>query len=242
MPRYTWDTKADWDGAYRVNLEQDFGWPASRDPVTIGYLKSVRTAAIERIASYYETALGPAAFSKFIVIVGGAFGWVAEELAARGFTQIVVADTGAYVQAEKANSDETEIRAAISAAGLDPDSGRGLQILNRYATTGQRQWSGGVLNADVLTSAGRNLIAGQFPGQPDIVVTEDVLTSLSDAEAVTLHNACDAFSGQQTIAHLVTTLDPEARQDPAFNWKTLAEWKTLLPDSVMINAVTGEVL
>ena len=81
-------------------------------------------------------------------------------------------------------------------------------------------------------------------GSISFVITETVLESLEDAEATALSVAGHAFPGQVNVIHMVYTLsatNPDA-QDPAFNWKTLADWKLLIPADVFIDASTYEVL
>lgn len=255
MPRKTWDTKADWDAEYRKGIEWD-GFPSAglgaRSEVKLHFVRAIREASIQRIADFYESFLTPANFNRRFIIIGGGFGWVAQELLVRGFTDIVVVDTSAYVQAEKGNTDEQEVRDAITAVGLDPDTGRGAVLLERGSPAASRGPRGGtisIVDEDISTSAGRTAVRDALigNGNPQIVISEDVVTSLEDAEVLSLNDSMQAWSGPQTIAHIVTALPTDTvgvpeRYGAPFNWKTLADWKALLPDEIWIDIGTGDVL
>jgi hypothetical protein len=210
--------------------------------VRLHYLKKPRQGLIDRLANHYHDYLGPAAYNKRIVIVGGGFGWVAEGLIGLGFLNVVVAETSPYVLSEMDNTDEAEIRGNITDAGLDPDTGRGAEVLANATTPAARRGTTAVVNADVMTDAGRDAIKSALGGNPQIVVTEDVTTSLTDQECLDLSVACHAFPGQETVIHAVSTLQPDGSQNPVFNWKTLAAWKALIPGDTWIDVRTGEVL
>lgn len=66
-----------------------------------------------------------------------------------------------------------------------------------------------------------------------LLVTEDLLTCMSDAEVGAclplLRGICSA-----NLLHIVTVADPTATQDSRVNWKAPAQWKALLspPDVV----------
>ncbi len=177
------------------------------------------------------------------MIVGGGFGWIAEALLSLGFKNVVVAETSTYILAEMDNSDEAEIRADIAATGLDPDTGRGAQLLALYSTPGARRGTVQVVNADIMTETGRDAIKAVLGGNPQIIVTEDVCTTLTDAECLDLSAACHAFPGPETVVHAVTALiDRRGTPNPGYNWKYLDEWKALLPDDLWLDVRTGEVL
>jgi len=243
MPLKTWDTKADFDAAYSIGAEGLDGHPSNRTEVRLHYHRSVLGGSAQRIADHFVTYLTPANFNRRFVIVGGGFGWTADELIIRGFTNVIVVDTSAYIQVEKDSNDEAEIRAEIMLVGLDPDMGRGAVLLARHKTTGPRRGTILILNEDISTTAGRNAVKAAVSGNPQIIVTETVMESLTDAEAVQLDADMNAFSGQQKTAHLVYTLDDDpATQDSGYNWKVLADWKLLIPGAAWIDASKGEVL
>ena len=64
------------------------------------------------------------------------------------------------------------------------------------------------------------------------------MTSLEDAECLQLAADMAAFPGAaQPIVHIVSTLQAQGQ-----DWKTLADWKLLIPSDTWIDARTGEVL
>lgn len=249
MPLQDWNLKATFDGAYGFNAEHD-GHPNTRAGVRLHYHRGRLLTTAEKVAAYFDSYLGPAAYNQRFVIVGGGFGWVAGELLDLGFTNIVVAETSAYVLAEMDNDDEQEIRDACAAVGLDPNGARADELVARWARPGvpRRRRRGQasdvvIVSADISSPQGRNAAKSAVGGNPQIVVSEEVIGCLSDAEALAFADDCQAWGGQQTVVHLVTTLRPQGGQDAGYNWKTLAEWKALLPaNNILIDAVTGEVL
>lgn len=78
MPLKTWNTKADFDAAYRVGAEGQWGHPSTRPEVKLNYSRfwqmpdaRIRVQGIANAMGW--TAPGPA-----MVIVGAGFGWLAE--------------------------------------------------------------------------------------------------------------------------------------------------------------------
>ncbi len=244
MPRKTWDTKADWDAAYDKGAEGEWGHPSTRAEVRLHYLRGNRQGLIDRVAGYYEGMLGPAAYNRRFVIVGGGWGFIADALLGLGFTNIVVVDQSAYVQAEKDNDDRLEIITECAKVMLASDDERTLMILVDYSTPGPRRGTIPIVDADISTGSGRTAVRQALTpsGNPQIVVTEDVMTSLEDAECIALAGYCQAWGGQQEVVHLVSTLQPGGSQDPVFNWKSLVDWKALIPGDTWIDARTGDVL
>lgn len=248
MPLQDWNLKATFDGAYGFNAEHD-GHPNTRPGVWLRYHHGVMANLADQVAAYFDSYLGPAAYNQRFVIVGGGFGWVAGELLDRGFTNIVVAEISAYILAEMDNDDEQEVRDACTSVGLDPNGARADELVARWARPGvpRRRRRGQasdvpIINADITTPQGRTAAKNAVGGNPQIVVTEDVLPGLSDAEAIDLAAGCQGWGGQQTVVHLVTTLRASGGQDAGYNWKLLADWKALIPADIFIDAVTGEVL
>lgn len=74
----------------------------------------------------------------------------------------------------------------------------------------------------------------------DWVITEDILQDLTDAEIPTIDGACQLLTREtpdppSRVIHLVIPLLPESRQDPEYNWHTLAEYRTLIPASNIVS-------
>lgn len=248
MPYKDWNLKATFDEAYSWHAEPD-GHPNTRAGVRLHYHHGQIQLIAQNIADHFDSYIGPAAYNNRFVVVGGGFGWAAGELLDRGFTNIVVAETSTYILAEMDNDDEQEVRDACAAVGLDPNGTRADELVAMWARPGvpRRRRKGAaqdvpIINADISTTQGRSAVQSALGGMPQIVVSEEVLGCLTDAEAVSFAAACQAWGGQQTVAHIVTPLMPNNRQQPDYNWKTISDWKLLLPSDIIIDAVTGEVL
>ncbi len=89
--------------------------------------------------------------------------------------------------------------------------------------------------ASTLTFAGLRT-NGRFTA----IVTEDVLTCLTDAEIGAALTELRRVS--QVLFHMVTAVELEAERDPRFNWKALQEWKTLISNELVMGIETGSVI
>jgi hypothetical protein len=245
MPLYTWD-KAGFDAAY--NFGGESGLPAhfeSRPEVRLHYVYARQWPKAQRKAQWLADALGaPLPLNTRMAWIGDAWGWTAQAFLAHGLVTLCVAETSQYILDNANLTDDAELDSNIALVGLDPASGRGLQIKNKFRKGSARASIGiNLIEADVLTSGGRTSIRQTIGGNPHYVVTSDVVTSLDDTECLALHDACDAFGGQQTIVHTVKALDAiPAAPRSSFNWKLLADWKLLIPDATWMDVMTGAVL
>ena len=239
MPLRTWDTKADFDAAYSMGAEGLDGHDPNRPEVKLHYHRSIIGGTIATRAKHFAEFFGLKKFNKRILIVGGGFGWLAEEMRKLGFTMLLTTDISTYIQAEKDNDDEIEIRAEIAAVGLNPNQGRGAVLLNHHKTVGKRRRMEEILDADICTPAGRFAVMNIF-GNPRIVITESVLESLTDTEAITLAECAHLFAPPQDVYHLVHT--PSRSDNPGYNFQSLTAWKALIPMDTFIDAATFEVL
>jgi hypothetical protein len=179
-----------------------------------------------------------------VAIVGGAFGWAGDYLNALG-VNVVTVDTSPYVQATKLTTEEAELRAVIAERGLDPNTatmlgpqGERLNILaylmGNQASVGRRTTQT-VLNESMNTQNSRRNVQRALPATMDAIVTEDTLSSFTDAELPGFLANVNALRPNPacTVVHLITVV-PEGL-DPAgygvgtpFNWKTKAQWRALL--------------
>jgi hypothetical protein len=186
-----------------------------------------------------------------ILIVGAGYAWTAEALETNhGYTNIVTTDTSAHVQGTQNTDELTEIDDAITAVGLDPLTGEGLSKRNNIIARGggpgnRRRHSREVEDESLANNGSRNRIKAIL-GDIEVGITEDVITTLSDAEVLDIASDVDAINAGIDRIHLTTVLFPEkianGTQDPAFNWKTLADWKLLLPGDTFVSLNTWEVL
>lgn len=244
MPTKAYLTKADYDAEYQTLAERD-GHPIDRPPVWVRYTRSVLWPGAQERAQRVASIMGWTAPGPVIVVVGAGFALLAEAWEAIGFTRVASVDISPYIQGAKTTSDEADVRAEIVAAGLDPDAGRGAAILAQWSDGGPKtRASRGVLNEDCNTQQSRNRVrqALGLSGntQPDWLVSENVLDSLTDAEAQTDSARLKAWV--PNLLHLVTCRHLPGTQDPDHNWHTLEEWAVLLPGDVLIDLRTWQRL
>jgi cyclopropane fatty-acyl-phospholipid synthase-like methyltransferase len=72
-------------------------------------------------------------------------------------------------------------------------------------------------------------------------ITEDMLPVLTDAEVPTVLTELRRIT-QLNLFHIITCSDIPSERNPALNWKTQAEWKTLVSPDLTLNTETGVVL
>jgi hypothetical protein len=134
VPIQDWTLQATWDAAYDIGV-------ADQPAVRLHYHRAVIYPALQNRAQQLVTILGLTSTST-IAVVGAAYGWLEEALleALPGLT-IVSVDTGALIHTQKAQTETASIRAAIIAAGLDPDSGTGASVLAQADDGNPRAWN-----------------------------------------------------------------------------------------------------
>ncbi len=181
-----------------------------------------------------------------VILVGGGFNGTAEGLNDLGI-RVIGLDTSDYIQNEKDNTEEAEVRDAIIAAGLDPDidfiiGSPGNVMVNpldvllrggRAAPQG-RGW-GQILGEDMKTNGSKKAIIRAFENQfPDaairFIISEEVLNSITDAEALLVCEFAGASATEwgATVVHMLSPLFPDGRGAPEMNWKTYADWRAFL--------------
>ncbi len=189
-----YDTQADFAAAYRVALvDPDTGatyrWYRNPNinggqPINVllhyhrlwGY-KSKESMADRLIAHSSITS------NDSIILVGGAFGWTGEWIEQKTGASVVSVDTSSWINADQANSGDDELREAIIAGGLDPDSGFGLEIFNKFSDPLPRcRISGGVINEDMSNNGSRQRIIAKLPKAPTLIITEEMWQLLTPAE------------------------------------------------------------
>jgi hypothetical protein len=239
MPIQDWSLQATWDAAY------DSGAAPNVQDIRLHYHRAVIGPNEVVRAKALVSILGLTAIS-VVAVVGSAYGWLEEALRLElpGIT-IVSTDPNGFVQSNKNLTETSDIRSIISAAGLDPDSGRGASILAQVDDGNPRAWNRSanaaidILDEALSNNGSRNRVKSHISvADIDWGITEDVLTTLSDAEITDVADRVNRLS--ISVAHLVTVFDPmhPERFDAGYNWKTLAEWRTFL-DGL---GLTGHVL
>ena len=243
MPLKDWNLKATFDTAYSIGAEGDVGHSGSRPEVKLHYHRKVMGPVCQTRAVGIAQALGWVAPGPSLIIVGAGFGWTAEALEQMGFTRVLSLDISQYVQGNKDGTEEADIDAEISAIGLNPGVGEGQTLKQRFFDGGVRsRASRGVLNEDGVSGVSRGRIRqalGLTGNQrAEWGLSESVLESLADAEAQQASTTAHQFV--TNVAHYVVTTR-EGNQ-PGYNWKSLADWKLLIPIDSFIEAGTFRVL
>lgn len=226
----TWD-KTLFDQAYRFNAEPE-GHPNTRPGITLHYNRYSMLPDLQRRADFFISHLGLTTSDR-ILIVGAGFGWTVEILQERGYNAVGT-DISDYIFSTKDTSEDAEIAAAIQAVGLDPTQGEGLLHFQRLGGgAGPRTKTSKLLKEDSSTNASRNRVKSALGGFPTVAISEDVVTSLTDAECASLHNFIQRYDDTTRVVHFLTEL---ANPNPPFlfNSKTLAEWKAVFPTSTII--------
>lgn len=193
-------TKTDYDNAYRFRVERYFGGrgPGRRE-VNVNYHRW----AMQPILADMWLRLGVIlniANTEHVAIVGCGFGWGVDAFIAETGATTVGIDISDYIFAEQGNTEETELRAAIAAVGLDPDTGRGLELMG-HLYDAQPRANVVVLNEDMQTNNSRqNIRAALGNNWPSVVIFEDIISDTTlDAEITQANNAATLFAGNQRV-------------------------------------------
>jgi hypothetical protein len=134
-------------------------------------------------------------------------------------------------------------KAGYAATGFDASTyviNRGKALIPSAATS---LFVRDALNATAVTNSKRD--AGlKGAAKFALLVTEDLLTCMSDAEVTTTLPLLRGVA--TTLLHMVTPVDPWAqansKNDPRINWKTMADWKTLIAGDSVYDLVANAVV
>ena len=179
-----------------------------------------------------------------VLLVGCGFNGTGAGLTALGI-RVLGTDLSTYIQTEKGNTEQAEIEAACVAAGVNPDTDliRGpagdINPLDLFLEGGRAapaaRGKGEILEEELRTRGSRNAVLNRFdalwPGvTPRYIITEEVLNSITDAEASLV---CDYVSAGRaewgaTVVHMLSPLQPGGSQAPELNWKTYQGWRDWL--------------
>src|SRR3990167_4428644 len=160
MPFKTWDTWADYQGAYDIGAEPD-GHPNTRAEVRLSYHRTVMFPIARDHAVNVARVLAWQPADK-IVVIGCGFGWMVEVLINElGFTNVVGTDVSLYVQSNKGGTEEADINAALQTVGLNPLLGDGATVKGRLFDGGPRTRVT-ILNESAKTAQSRHSIRQAF--------------------------------------------------------------------------------
>ena len=147
--------------------------------------------------------------SASVLVIGSGFGFLLEYLIDAGITNVVGIEPGSYFW-DAANDDQW--RSDVKALTVNDWIGSGTEVASLTA----------------LPS-----VSGQ--ARFTYVIDEDAITMHTDAEIPAFVAACEARlqgNAKGRIFHLVT---PNDSGDPSVNWKSMAEWSTLVPDHSFVD-------
>lgn len=142
--------------------------------------------------------------------------------------------------------------AGRDASGFDASSYASLKYVSLEAGQAGRNVTASVLNATQMTNYRRNTAGLSGSTKIPLMVSEDLLPCLTDAEVTT---ALTRMRDNATKVIHVVTCAAESGTDPLvvdladlthrsgdFNWKTHARWKQLVGVELVMNAEGGGVL
>ena len=237
-PLIDYSLASTWAKLYDLDAEP-YAITGFRPHVRLGYHRSVLMRLSRDQAQAYIDKLGWLPTQK-IALIGCGFGWSAEVLInEHGFspTRLIGCDTSSYIHTNKSLTESAEIDAAITAVGLSPTTGEGLTVKGKLHDGGTRSRVT-IVNQSGSAVSSRNAIKIALGGgMLDIVLTEDVLEAWNDADCKAISTYCHQLA--PVVQHLVTTL---TNQTIGGNWKTLEQWKALIPGDTFIEVGTYRVL
>lgn len=209
-------TKTDFDNAYlfrpgRYPENKSQGFP----DIEVGYTRFTLEKITDQYVAQYQQII-PAGST--VLIVGAGFGWTAEKLNDLGYTAVSL-DTSPYVQAEKDNTDEAEWDAILTAQGHSDKSALVKGIVNP-----RKRSRDGVRGDDISKKNQRNNLKAIIGQDYDWLVTEEMISTLTDQEIITLIPYANDLA--TNFLHVTTVL--QGSQDAGYNWKTGAEWRAFL--------------
>lgn len=223
------------------------GHPNTRNEVRLTYARYHVLPELRRRWAWLVPALGLTPTSS-IALIGAAYGYSLEVLAEdHGITRVVGTEPTTGLRTKMAQSEDADVQAAIEAVGLNIASGDGLRLYNALRDRPGQPRSpkaADVLNEDLSSSQSRtrlrNALLAKGGSSGWQVITENVLTVLSDSEATTLASRARSLNGISRLIHLVsTTADGNIA---GYNWKTATQWKALLPLDTIVSLYTQEIL
>ncbi len=150
--------------------------------------------------------------SDFVCVVGAGFGWGVDAVIVETGSTVVGIDLSQFIADEQGNTEEVELRAAVSAVGLNPDTDRGLEVMN-FAFDGAIRANVIVLQNDAASGPQRQAIRTALGGNwPTIVVYENIIDDTwTDAEIISARNSGNGFGGTQRLIFIYT---PTAARTP----------------------------
>lgn len=251
-----------WDAAafkrfYNMTGEP-WGHPGARPAVRLHYNWWSITRFQKAYAGRVATVLGLNAGDE-IVLVGAGLNATGQGLTDLGYPT-VACEISDYILGTKDDTDEAEVRAFMAEAGVNPDTEiidqpaaqnwgvePGSNYLDVYLQGGRAapkpRGFGVIMAEDLSSNNSRNKVRQALSSDPRYLITEEVLNSISDAEALTLCDRLSSAASQtgSTVVHLLSPRQPSLPlatetssagliygQWHTLNWKTYAAWRAFL--------------
>ena len=192
-------TKEQYDELYLFRVRRYFGGRQQGEPdVLLHYHKYFMQPILTERWANMAPVLNIAS-TELVLIVGAGFGWGVEAFINETGCTTIGIDVSDYIDAEKANTEEAEIRAELIAGGLDPDSGIGATILNAVCDFQPRS-NVIILKEDASTNTSRQAIRAALGNWPTVCILEDLIDeTTTDQEITFVQNAMDNFAGTQRV-------------------------------------------
>jgi hypothetical protein len=249
VPIADWDDLATWQRWY-VLLPRKLVKPATEQDIRMHYSRIALYPHAVKLAESLVAAFGWTPPGGTIAIQGAGYGWTVEALEGLGFDRVVGADISALIQNTQDDTEEADIDAAITAAGMNPGSGRGAaHKASLWTDPGPKgRSSRKVKDEDGLTQGSRNRLKTSVglgpPDDFDWVLSEYLLEVVSDTEALL---ALPEYSDLGlNVVHIISGAEGPG-SEPDGNWKGIAGWRAWLDangfsDHQLFVGPTGEVV
>jgi len=229
-------TKADYDANYRYHVERRMpgGGPPpadNRPGVVIRYHRLFMQPILVSMWAKLQPILNILATDD-VCVVGAGFGWGVEAVISETGATVVGIDISDYIAAEQSSTEETELRAEVAAVGLDPDTGRGLEVMS-FIYDAQPRSNVIVLQEDAKNNQSRQRIRSALGGSwPSVVVYENIVDDTwTDTDIINARNAGNGFGGSQRLIWIY-------KQTPSRSYQDLFD---LLPSGSEVISTDGQV-
>ncbi len=258
MPIQDWNLKSTFDGSYAIRASRYLNQHPNNDfPEIITHYHNFKLGkwmrdSMQKLVTNLNVPTGSR-----IIVVGSGWGWGVEWLNENGYVAIAV-DTSAYLQNNYLGSEETEINEQLSLADgaldvntpcWDLDDGQQKLVGDIMVRPDGRRGHTELIDETLSNNGSRRSVRGALSNNVDYIITEAMLSTLSDAELITVADNIDSLRvlDNAICIHSDVWLNPRhaSSHDPGYNWKTGAEWREFfdntlnLPNHVLYDRPNG---
>lgn len=254
------DSRSDFETYYGSSGEP-WGHPSGRRSIRLHYNFGTIGVGQNKHSETMASALGGVA-DKRIALIGCGFNWTGEGFTNLGAT-VVGTEVSDYCLTAQHETEEADLREYIARAGLDPDRDKIIGPNGKADLDPLDYWIRGsrakpeprtatpLIDEDCGNAASRSRVAQRVNGGLDEIITEEVINSIGDAEALGLCDQLAALSKEKggRVVHILSPLMPEmfnaGNQSPGLNWKLYSQWRAFLDangftDHLVMPSVTTE--